>query len=322
MRTARVAKRSKSKKPPKHASSAKAGRTVAAGRLKDTLIALEPRILFDAAAVVTGAEVAADQVAQEQAEAAVQSGANGENAAQSDGKPDPLLQALSTYEPPSSRREIVFLDTTVKDYQTLLAGIDSSAEVVLLDGQRDGVEQIAEALNGRTDIDAIHIVSHGDQARLQLGTASLTMESMVGEYADELDAIGKALTDSADILIYGCNFGEGALGEAAANQLSALTGADLAASDDLTGAQALGGDWDLEYHQGVVETEVAFSQEIQETWSYVLADFNETAWSGTQTYVDGLISFQLSLTGGGTIDWAYNGKTDTLTISASNGTSS
>ncbi len=56
MRTARVARRSKSKKPRKQASSAKAGPTLAAGRLKDTLIALEPRILFDAAAVVTGAD--------------------------------------------------------------------------------------------------------------------------------------------------------------------------------------------------------------------------------------------------------------------------
>ena len=67
---------------------------------------------------------------------------------------------------------------------------------------------------------------------------------------------------------------------------------------------------------------MAFSQELQDTWSYVLADFNETAWSGTQTYVDGATSFQLSLTGGGTIDWSYVGATDTLTISGSAGTMS
>ncbi len=40
-------------------------------RLSMSLLVLEPRILFDAAAVVTGAEVATDQVAQDQAEAAV-----------------------------------------------------------------------------------------------------------------------------------------------------------------------------------------------------------------------------------------------------------
>ena len=40
-------------------------------RVRDTLQALEPRLLFDAAAVATGAEAMADAVAQEQAEAAV-----------------------------------------------------------------------------------------------------------------------------------------------------------------------------------------------------------------------------------------------------------
>ena len=57
----------------------------------------------------------------------------------------------------AGRREIVFLDTSVEDYQNLLAGIDSSAEVVLLDSQRDGVEQIAESLAGRGGFVAIHL---------------------------------------------------------------------------------------------------------------------------------------------------------------------
>ena len=210
-------------------------------KLRESLLVLEPRILFDAAAVATGAEVATDQVAQDQADAAVNpEGSQAATSPEADEQ-DALLQAIASVEPASNRREMVFVDTGVEDYQTLIAGLDPSAEVVLLDATRDGIEQIAEALAGRSDIDAIHIVSHGDQAELQLGTGRLTLYSMNGEYADELATIGQALTEKGDILIYGCNFGEGTLGQDAAARLAELTGADIAASDDPTGAPAPGG---------------------------------------------------------------------------------
>ena len=80
------------------------------------------------------------------------------------------------------------------------------------------------------------------------------------------------LLHSADFLIYGCNYGEGETGQAAAARLAQLTGADVAASSDLTGSTALGGDWDLEVSTGQIETVVAFSTQIQQVWSGILAD--------------------------------------------------
>jgi len=61
------------------------------------------------------------------------------------------------------------------------------------------------------------------------------------------------LTDSGDILLYGCDVAQGEIGQAFIEQLAQLTGADVAASTDLTGAAALGGDWVLEAQAGVVE---------------------------------------------------------------------
>ncbi|MGH8625020.1 MAG: DUF4347 domain-containing protein, partial [Gammaproteobacteria bacterium] len=253
--------------------------------------------MFDAAGVATGAEAAVDAVAQEQAEQAVDNHLNDSGAADagpaSDASSpaddadinDQLLEALATHQPPAGRREIVFVDTSVEDHRTLIAGIDPSAEVVLLDATRDGVEQIAEVLAGRSGIDAIHIVSHGSQAELELGTARLTPDSMSGEYADELAAIGQALTDEADILVYGCNFGEGGQGQEAAATLAAKTGADMAASDDLTGSAALGGDWDLEFRVGSVETTAVLSYEAQANFMGLLAapsiDLDANNSSGT-----------------------------------------
>ena len=168
------------------------------------------------------------------------------------------------------RKEIVFVDTSVDDYQTLLDGINAKAEVYLLDPNQDGIEQIAEILGELTDIDALHIISHGDSGELRLGTGVLNINSMQGEYADELAIINRALADEADWLIYGCNFGEGLVGQQAAEQLAELTGADIAASDDLTGNADLGGDWDLEVQIGRIESTVIVDEQAQEDFAGAL----------------------------------------------------
>ncbi|MCP4125888.1 MAG: DUF4347 domain-containing protein, partial [Gammaproteobacteria bacterium] len=61
-----------------------------------------------------------------------------------------------------------------------------------------------------------------------------------------------SLTGQADILLYGCDVSDGAAGEFYIESLAGLTGADVAASEDITGA---GGDWDLESSTGAIETQ-------------------------------------------------------------------
>ncbi len=45
-----------------------------------------------------------------------------------------------------------------------------------------------------------------------------------------------------------------------------LTDAEVAASDDLTGLKDLGGDWDLEFSIGDVESELVFTRQVVEYW--------------------------------------------------------
>ena len=211
----------------------------------EMLLALEPRIMFDGAALITGAEIIQDQGTQDTHLPDVDADSTPETFSDPFTNNIDLLSALSTTTASSDRREIVFIDTSVEDYQTLLLGIDPSAEAILLDSTKDGIEQIAEILGDRSEIDAVHIISHGNQGELRLGTGILNLASMQGEYTDELTTINQALTDEADFLIYGCNFGEGAIGQEAASLLAKLTGADIAASDDLSGSSQLGGDWEI-----------------------------------------------------------------------------
>jgi len=214
--------------------------------------ALEARVLLDAAAPAGVAEAAVAEVAQEQATLAQNTGTENSSGDASD-LPD-LIEALTEQGSATDRREIVFIDSTVEDLSSLLSELSDSVEIIVLDPERDGVEQIAEVLSNRTDIDAIHILSHGEEGRINLGNDVLSIESMQGEHADELSVIREALSATGDILIYGCDLAGNAEGELFVSTLAALTGADVAASTDDTGAAEHGGNWDLEHQIGQVDT--------------------------------------------------------------------
>jgi VCBS repeat-containing protein len=264
-----------------------------ASKLKNSLLNLEQRLMFDAAAAATAAEVQSEQVAQDQAEAAVSADpATDSKATEQSGSQD-LLHAITTYNPGESKTEVAFVDPTVPDYETLVAGMGPNVEVIMLDATRDGIEQIAESLAGRTGIDAIHLISHGSSGELQLGTGTLTADSMSAEYAGELATIREALSDQADFLVYGCDFAEGQTGLDAVQRLADLTGADVQASTDETGNISLGGDWEFEVQTGAIETLLAVGYDTQMNWAGILGTetvkdtFSTTSYgnnNGTQSW--------------------------------------
>ncbi|MCW6050843.1 DUF4347 domain-containing protein [Lyngbya sp. CCAP 1446/10] len=184
------------------------------------------------------------------------------------------------------KHQIVFADSQVKDCESLTETANSDTEVVILKGDRDGIEQIAETLKQRTNIAAVHILSHGAAASLQLGTTELNLSNIESyrNYLETWFALPAAEANSnssntakPEILLYGCNVAATEAGVAFVERLSQLTGANIAASDNLTGNAALGGDWVLEVTTGKIETPVAFSQEAREAYSGVLADLNQNA---------------------------------------------
>ncbi|MFH7030090.1 MAG: DUF4347 domain-containing protein [Heteroscytonema crispum UTEX LB 1556] len=159
-------------------------------------------------------------------------------------------------------RDIVFIDKTVLDYQSLTDGINPGVKVVILNPEEDGVEQITKYLEGGT-YKSVHIVSHGSAGSLQLGSSQLNSGNL-DSYKSQLQQWSNYLTEDADILLYGCNVAAGETGVGFVQQLSQITGADVAASDDLTGSAALGGDWDLEVKTREIETSLAFQASVLE----------------------------------------------------------
>uniref|UniRef100_Q3AQB0 VCBS n=1 Tax=Chlorobium chlorochromatii (strain CaD3) TaxID=340177 RepID=Q3AQB0_CHLCH len=163
------------------------------------------------------------------------------------------IMAINT---PSSlvRRELFIFDASVSNVATLASALPANSDYFVLDSTRDGLGQMADVLAGQTDIDALHIFSHGSAGLLRLGNSSLSLANL-NNYELPLSQIGSSLSPSSDILLYGCNVGAGDDGQQFVATLAELTGADVAASADVTGSAALGGDWELEVESGVVENE-------------------------------------------------------------------
>ena len=172
--------------------------------------------------------------------------------------------------------ELVFIDARVPEVQVLLDDLAAQQragrplEVVVIDARADGIAVVGESLAGRSDVTAIHLIGHGAAGVAELGASRLDADALV-QRAGEIAAWGDALTSDADLLIYGCDVASTAAGEGLVDGLAALTGADVAASDDLTGAAGLGGDWDLEYRSGAIDTALAPSVAARQAWDGVLA---------------------------------------------------
>ena len=176
----------------------KAKRAVAAkAAVKPALaMALEPRMLFDGAVAATVAEAADAKPAADTAAKDAQAHPAQDNSAHQ-GSQD----ALSAVPAGTSdhRQEIVFVDASVKGYQQLVAGLKPGTEVVVLDGGKDGLQQIADYLKDRSGVDSIHILSHGDVGKVQLGNTWLD-GSGIALRSDLLTRIGQALDKNGDIL--------------------------------------------------------------------------------------------------------------------------
>jgi hypothetical protein len=164
--------------------------------------------------------------------------------------------------------EIIFIDAIVSDLQQYITD-HPNADVVLLDSTKDALDQIATTLAGRTDISAIHILSHGTSGELQIGNGVLNLQNLTTDsHAADLAIIKNAMTENGDILIYGCNVGSNAKGQAFINALQANTGADIAASTNVTGAAAFGADWVLEAQVGTIGAATLTAKD----WQHVLVD--------------------------------------------------
>ncbi len=229
--------------------------------------ALESRQLFDGAALaVAAAAHPADSIDGHHAEAPVAAPhvppapvadqnaghAPERSALSATESADRTSPKLASAEPSSDATPhvVYVVDQNVADWQQIVGALPKGSDLILIDANSDGATQLANALRGRTDISALSIVSHGAAGEITLGNSTITTDN-IDEHAAAWQAIGASLTANGDILLYGCDVAQ--QGNGLLLQMASLTGADIAASTNATGAARLGGDWTLEASVGHIE---------------------------------------------------------------------
>jgi hypothetical protein len=261
------------------------------------IMSLEPRMLFDGAVAATVAD-AAQPESHPTADAA-KAPANDQPVASKDthGQADATPASTPVAVPGQS---VVFVDSRVKDADSLLKGVAPGTQVVQLDASRDGLQQIADYLDTHQGISSVQIIAHGNAGDLWLGDSYLSADNVAARSA-VLAEIGKDMNAGGDIMIYGCYTAEGERGLSFVDSLAQLTGRDVAASSNRTG---IGGDWDLEIVTGNIESANVLSTTAMSEYQWGLA-----TWTATNNGNTGIGSLRAAIAS------AQNG--DIVTFNAS-----
>ena len=197
----------------------------------------------------------------------------------------------STQSNNSDSRELVFIGSTVTDAPTLIDNISGASEVIVLNDD-DEIVQISEHLKDYQQLDAVHIVSHGESGQLSFANAILNSDTLP-EYEKTIQEWSLALDEEADLLLYGCDVASDDLGNSFIKELSLITKADISASVDDTG---ISGDWELETSIGEIEATSVFSEEVKDAYQHNLQDASTT-----------LAFYQGSNDGGGSVGGLSDG---------------
>lgn len=180
-----------------------------------------------------------------------------------------------------------------------------NVEVVVLDARFDGVCQVADILSSYRNLDAVQLLSHGATGVLRLGGSQISGNKLE-KYQEQIAAWGRALRPGGDILLYGCDIAGSTEGAAFVRSLARITGADIAASADATGAAEFGGNWALEHAVGEVEAVPLFVPEYGFLMRDIVSTDANEAFTGTA--------------GGDQYFFADGWGTDTVTDSGTSGT--
>lgn len=247
------------------------------------MTSLEQRIMLDAAAPVA-MDAANDVLVNEAAD---------EGASDSES-PDSVTSSFTD----TRRNEAVFLDSTVEGHDKLLADLEANADEVFfedspygvtrttyvsgdrivdvftLDGTQHGFDAVSHILSMKESLDAVHILSHGGEAQISMGDDVIS-DANIDEFSSSIEAWGDSIKEGGDILLYGCNVGNNGAGVEFIQRIAALSDADIAASDDLTGQASLGGDWQLEVASGEILTNLVVGEKAAAAFSGLLIE--ETA---------------------------------------------
>ena len=182
-------------------------------RPRSSALALEPRVMFDAA----GAMAASDHMFSADLDVSQGDGTTPDNA--------PALRASEADTPAAPAPDtLLIIDARVSNYQGLLTDLPGTVQVRVIQVGESGLNAITAALQGTSGLRSIQIISHGSSGNVTLGSDALNSATL-SSHSAQVQAWGSHLSADADILLFGCDVAAGPGGSTLLTQLATLTGA-------------------------------------------------------------------------------------------------
>ena len=179
-----------------------------------------------------------------------------------------------------TRTEVIFVNTSVDDYQQIVDSLTESSDdevnyvIYTLDSSQS-IDDVDQMLANHQQLDALHFITHGSDGLFNLGSSIVSNETLAS-HSDSFEQWGAALAEEGDILFYGCNLAETAEGQQLVAAIANATNADVGASDNLTGHESLNADWRLEFSVGKIDTDESRMAKILNNWESHLQSITVT----------------------------------------------
>lgn len=174
---------------------------------------------------------------------------------------------------------LIILDDSIDNNQILKNNITNGMVLETIPQNTDSIQILFDIIQKYTNIESLHIISHGITGALQLGKQVLTMKTL--ENYTDLKNLKTHFTNNGEILLYGCNIAAYDEGKEFVNILATITGLTITASTSIIGHKNLKGSWELNYSTGISNRSVPINEYAQNNWMDTLTHYRggNLAWS-------------------------------------------
>ena len=150
------------------------------------------------------------------------------------------------------RSDLAIVDQSLQNYRKLLGNLPKDVEVILVSESDKGLAELRDKLSKYSGVRRIHLLTHGTDGEVILAGVHLSEHNMT-QYKSFWQTLRRSFASDGELLVYSCDLASGKKGQNFVRHLSKELSISVAASIDLTGAAAKGGNWSLEYVAGSVD---------------------------------------------------------------------
>jgi Domain of unknown function (DUF4347) len=193
--------------------------------------ALEPRFMFDGAVAATTTKAVTDAALADQLA----------------HTPAPVEVQAANTSLDGSKKEVVFVDTSLSNYKDIESKIKSGVAIEEIDGTQSGLAQIAVWAQTHTGYDSISLIGASDTGTFTFGTDAFSHTALSADLAQaDLSQMRQALNPNGDVLLFGSTPLASSDAVQLTSDIAVATNAHSALFTDPTDVTTRDGNWDAQ----------------------------------------------------------------------------